>query len=290
VHISLHLAALALSVTPPQEALDAGLAGHAPGAERAVWASALLAGAPYRLSPLGEGSGPDPDPRFRLDAFDCVTFVETVLALSTAGSTAEAARLLDDVRYHGPPDFAHRNHYVEAQWLPSLVEKGWLEPATRRVAPGAAVRVEKRLDASLWRAAERAGHALPGLPPERRPVGTFALDVVPLARAKELAARLEPGLVLLVVREDRSDRPFLVTHMGLLVADARGRRYLRHASDVPGVMKVRDEPLEAFLSRHARQRGWPVAGISLWAIRDATARARAILGPEAGPPRAPVER
>ncbi len=290
MHISLHLAVLALSMTPPEAALDAGLAAHAPGAERAVWASALLAGAPYRLSPLGEGRGPDPDPRFRLDAFDCVTFVETALALGSAASVAEAARLLDDVRYHGSPDFAHRNHYVEAQWLPSLVEKGWLEPATRRVAPEVAVRVEKRLDAALWRAAERAGHVLPGLPPERRPTGTFALDMVPLAQARAIAPRLEPGLVLLVLREDRADRPFRVTHMGLVVADTRGRRYLRHASDVTGVMKVRDEPLDAFLSRNARQRGWPVAGISLWGIRDATARARAILGPEAGPPRAPVER
>ncbi|HEU4384378.1 MAG TPA: N-acetylmuramoyl-L-alanine amidase-like domain-containing protein [Anaeromyxobacteraceae bacterium] len=290
MHISLHLAALALGVAHPEAALDEGLLARPAGAERALWASALLAGAPYRLSPLGEGAGPDPDPRFRLDAFDCVTFVETALALSAAGSVAQAARLLDDVRYAGPPDFAHRNHYVEAQWLPSLVEKGWIEPATRRVAPESAVRVEKRLDAALWRAAERAGHVLPDLPPSRRPAGTFAIDMLPLPRAREMAPRLEPGLVLLVIREDRADRPYRVSHMGLVVADARGRRYLRHASDVPRVMKVRDEPLDAFLSRHARQTSWPVTGVSLWAIRDATARARTLLGPEAGPPRAPVER
>lgn len=290
MHISLHVAAIALVAVQPEAALDEGLAGRPPGADRAVWASALLAGAPYRLSPLGEGSGPDPDPRFRLDAFDCVTFVETALALGSAGSVAEAARLLDDVRYHGPPDFAHRSHYVEAQWLPSLVEKGWLAPATRRVAPELAVRAQKRLDPALWRAAERSGHLLPDLPPAMRPMGTFALDLVPLARAREIAARLEPGLVLLVVREDRPDRPYRVTHMGLVVTDARGRRYLRHASDVPGVLRVRDEPLDAFLARNARQQGWKVAGVSLWTIRDATARARALLGPAAGPPRAPVER
>ncbi len=289
MHISLHVAALAFAAGHPEAALDEGLAARAAGAERAVWASALLVGAPYRLSPLGEGSGPDPDPRFRLDAFDCVTLVETALALGSAASVAEAARLLDDVRYRGPPDFAHRNHYVEAQWLPSLVEKGWLEPATRRVDPDRAVRIEKRLDAASWRAAERGGHALRHLPAEQRPVGTFALDMLPLARARQIAPRLEPGLVLLVVRQDRQDRPYRVTHMGLVVADGRGRRYLRHASDVPGALKVRDEPLEAFLARNARQRDWPVAGVSLWAIRDATARARAVLGPAAGAPRAPVQ-
>src|SRR5512147_642920 len=101
----------------PEPALDAGLAARAAGAPRAVWASGLLVGAPYRVSPLGEGSGIDRDPRFRLDAFDCQTLVETAIALGNARSVAEARVLLDDLRYEGPPDFQHRNHYVEAQWL-----------------------------------------------------------------------------------------------------------------------------------------------------------------------------
>ncbi len=41
-------------------------------------------GTPYLLSPLGEGKGIDPDPLYRFDKFDCLTFVETVLAKSYA--------------------------------------------------------------------------------------------------------------------------------------------------------------------------------------------------------------
>ena len=37
-------------------------------------------GAPYMNSPLGEDVAPDSDPLIRFDAFDCTTFVETVLA------------------------------------------------------------------------------------------------------------------------------------------------------------------------------------------------------------------
>ncbi len=277
---SLTLAALALASAagpPPEEALARAPAG----APRAVVASRSFLGAPYVLSPLGEGSGIDPDPRFRLDAFDCVTLVETAIAFANAGSAAEAARLLDDIRYDGPPDFGHRNHYLEAQWIPANVRKGWIAPATREIAGSRAVTEVKRLDARAWRAAERAGHVLPGLPADRRPLGDFRLDMVPLERLAEVAPRIPPGTILLVVRQDRPWRPYRVTHLGIVVAGPDGSRWLRHASDVPGVLRVRDERLDRFLARNARYQGWPVSGVSLYAIRDNAARAREIL---AAPP------
>lgn len=113
-----------------EERLDAGLAEHAAGPARAAWASGLLRGAAYARSPLGEGAPPDGDPRFRLDSFDCTTLVETLIALGNATSVAEARLLLDDVRYDGPPLLAHRNHLVEAQWLPVNSRKGWVENVT----------------------------------------------------------------------------------------------------------------------------------------------------------------
>jgi hypothetical protein len=43
-------------------------------------------------------------------------------------------------------------------------------------------------------------------------------------------------------------------------------------------MRVRDEPLDRFLARNARYQGWPVVGVSLWAIRgDAARRAEEVL-------------
>jgi hypothetical protein len=271
-------AALAfLLAASPEAALDAGLAAQAPGAPRAVWAAGRLLGAPYRLSPLGEGAGPDPDPRFRLDAFDCVTLVETAIALGAARSVAEARALLDDVRYDGPPDFQHRNHYLEAQWLPANARKGWIEDATGRIGGEWAMVGEKRLGPGTWRAAERAGTAVAGLEPARRPLGTFPLPLVPIDHVAGLAGRIPEGTILLVVREDRPWRPYRVTHLGIVVAGRGGERMLRHASDAPGAMRVRDEPLGRFLARNARLHGWPVVGVSLWAIRDNAARAEELL-------------
>jgi len=255
--------------------LDAALPSQSAGAERATWASALLLGAPYLPSPLGEGSGFDPDPRFRLDAFDCVTFVETAVALGSARSVEEAERLLDDVRYDGAPGYRSRSHYVESQWIPSLVKKGWLEPVTRQVAGQATARVVKHLDDAAWERAERSGHLLPGLSRGDVPKGDFALDLVPLSLLSRFASRIPNGTVLVVLREERATRPSQVSHMGIVAVRGDGTRVLRHASDVPGVMRVRDEPLEAFAHRAARHE-WKIVGVSLYRIRDNSQRAEAL--------------
>ena len=68
-------------------------------------------GARYISSPLGEGVTPDDDPLIRYDAFDCTTFVETVLADSDVEK-------LTKIRYKdGKADFIKRNHFIETDWL-----------------------------------------------------------------------------------------------------------------------------------------------------------------------------
>lgn len=68
-------------------------------------------GAKYERNPLGEEKLPDDDPIIRFDAFDCVTFVETVLA---NGDEEE----LRKIRYkNGEIGFLTRNHFIESDWL-----------------------------------------------------------------------------------------------------------------------------------------------------------------------------
>ena len=241
---------LVLVAAPP--ALDEGLRDVPAGPQRAAWAAGRLLGAPYAHSPLGEGSGVDPDPRFRLDRFDCVTLVETALALGSSTRVADAPVLLDDIRYGGPIAFESRNHSMEAQWLPSLVAKGWIEDATALVG------------------GDRARQAVEGLP-----VGAFPLSYVPLEDVPPVADRIPDGTIVLVVREARASRPYRVTHMGIVTV-AGGRRVVRHAS--PGKGRVVDEPLDAFLGRLRRFKGWPVSGLGFFRILDNTARAERLLG------------
>ena len=167
-----------------------------------------------------------------LDRFDCVTFVETVLALARAADPAGFVDELRRIRYDGGQvEWAARNHYM-TEWVrrngKTRVVKG--VPA----GPLAARRV-KPLD------------AVPGLPPRRA-----RLSSVPKARLKAWEPRLKNGDVVLFA----STRPGLdVFHCGFLVRE-RGRWKLRHASRTLG--RVADEDLSAFL-RANRMAGLIVA-------------------------------
>lgn len=256
-------------VAAVRAALDAGLPAHDAGADRATWAAGQLRGMPYGESPLGEGEGRDPDPRFRLDRFDCTSLVETAIALGAARSVAEAEPLLDAIRYAAAPGFETRNHYVEAQWLPDLAAKGWIADVTAAVGGDAATVVTVRHARSDWREEARRGKLVAGLDPERMPDGETRLALVPLGRVTAIAPRIPAGTILLVVREERKGRPSRVVHMGIVVVDGRGERLVRHASRDRG--RVVDESLARFVSRYGKQRSWPVAGFSFWEIRGGPA-------------------
>lgn len=273
--LALLLLALAAAPGPstaaPLEAAIGRALGAPAGAARASAASAPLLGARYALSPLGEGTGEDPDPRFRLDAFDCVTFVETALALGSAATLDEARRALDDIRYRSRIHLADRLHEVLSQWIPSNVAKGWIAPASREVA-GDAARVEAvTYRADRWRRLAASGQRLTGVPLDEAPVGRFEVEVVPVAALAAVAARIPDGTLLFVVRAERDDRLTRVSHAGLVVV-RDGRRLVRHASASPRVLRVVEEPLDRFVAGQRRAQRRPVVGLALFRILDARAR------------------
>jgi hypothetical protein len=272
-------AALALAASPVEAEVARALVAAPAGGARAVAATRALLGAPYLASPLGEGAGRDADPRFRLDAFDCMTFVETAVALASATSLAEARRALDDVRYAGPPGFAARNHEVLSQWIPENARKGWIAAATGALAGARARPASKEYTPASWRAVRAAGRAIPGVPRARLPIGRFDVEVVSVAEAPGLAPLLPDGAILFVVRADAPDRATRVTHAGLVVRGARGATLVRHATSTKGVGRVIEEPLDRFLRRQGRAYPrWPLEGLAVFTIRDASARVRALAG------------
>jgi hypothetical protein len=252
--------------------------------ERLGAVSAPFLGVPYLHSPLGEGEGVDPDPRLRWDQADCLTFVETVMALAVAGGRDRLLRVLDDVRYVAPPAaFANRNHFIESQWLPNNVRKGYVRDITREIGGESTLAVAKKFSAARW-SARRKPDDLP-LPVELVPQGTFTLDIVPLPVAQERVSLVPGGTLLFVVRKDLYAHPTRVTHVGLVLVQA-GRRVLRHASSRP-YGRVVDEPLGAFLARNARYDKWPVEGVALYQLRVPSERLStleaAARAPEPGP-------
>jgi hypothetical protein len=267
-------AALLLAAGPAPDRLPALLAAGAAspaGGPRAAAASAPLVGVRYRLGPLGEGRGPDPDPRFRLDAFDCVTFVETALALGAGVSEEEVRRALDDLRYGRAVDLGDRDHEVLSQWIPRNLEKGWIRPISRELAGAAAVEVASVYDRERWARLAARGQRLAGVPDHLLPIGRFTAEVVPAAALGAVEPRLPDGAVVWVVREERLDQVTRVTHGGLVVVKG-GRRFVRHASSTPGVMRVVEEPLPAFVERQRLASSRPLTGLAVFAVPDNRAR------------------
>jgi hypothetical protein len=241
-----------------------------------------LLGLPYRLGPLGEEAPPDLDPRFRLDAFDCTTYVETVLALSLAGpdaaATDEAAagetvdeaaarRWLDSIRYSGDvPSFASRRHLIDAQWIPGLIASGFVRDVTREIGGRAARSESIRLRRDTW---ERSALATDlGLPWSALPAGLHHLPYLPwrVLERDRVRAALPTTAVLSLVATPDPDLPTLVTHQALLLRLENGSLVVRHATSRRG--RVVEEPLDVFLERSAGRRSRSVVGVNVLAIVD----------------------
>lgn len=245
-----------IGALPPEVLGVASAVRDRPLPERMAAISEVLLGRPYVNDPMGEGGGHDPDPFARYDAFDCLTYAEEVLALSLAGDPAHAAAVRDDLRYDGEPSYAHRRHFMELQWVPAAVERGWLVDTTATLGP---VRhLEKVVDQATWDAwGPRSRFPIDD---EAMPSGTMALDVLTLDDALAAVDRIPPGSLVLTVREDRVGVPIWTTHVGFVVPTDDGLR-LRHATKL-GSGGTRDQSLAWYLD-HIRSYRWKVAGITV---------------------------
>jgi len=95
--------------------------------------SRLFLNKPYYLGALGEGlSGQyDQYPLYRVDVFDCLTFVETVLALSLADNLDSFKQNMKSIRYQkGRVSFVMRNHFTDLDWNNNNQRQGILKDIT----------------------------------------------------------------------------------------------------------------------------------------------------------------
>lgn len=242
-------------------------------AERLEHLTRPFIGTPYQVSPLGEGHGTDPDPRLRWDGVDCLTFVETAMAMARAESPSELLPLLDDVRYASlPPSFVNRNHFAEAQWIPNNLMKGYVADIAHEVAGAELLQIETSFGPERWDQQRRPGLELGR---EDIPRGTYGLNVIPLSIARERTEQIPAGTLLFVVRRDDVYEPTMITHVGIVIDGPKGK-VLRHAAQKP-YMRVIDERLETFLWRNSRYTKRPVVGVALYEVLDAPSAPTALI-------------
>lgn len=243
------------------------MATASPGSlpERLEAVTRPLVGKAYVRSPLGEGAGIDPDPRFRLDAFDCTTFVETAIALAESPDEDAAQRRLDAIRYEGPPSFETRRHLMESQWIPNLVRDNVLTDITREVGGAKTNQLKLVMTKERW-AKRRVAKKLQ-LATEHVPEGTFELDYITAKDLEASAAKVPPGTVINILRIEVPWSPVVITHQGIVISRPGSKtRWVRHAS--PVLKRVIDEPLASMMKRYQKPRKWPIAGVNLLRVNE----------------------
>ena len=243
--------------------------------------SALFLGVPYKLGPLGEGPDGefDRDPLIRFDAFDCTTFVETVMALALESDLDAAARTLQKIRYKdGQIGYATRNHFIGLDWVPNNVRAGSLRDITadvagpqRRQGPQDHLQEElvpAQISGQSRRRLHQGREAAPRLQAAAsgQPVAGSARDAERAAAegAASALANIPSGTIANLVHADRRDKGTMVSHQVFLIKKSDGW-YVRHAASGKA---VEDDPI-AILGRY-RDLRWRLIGLNLDVLRDPT--------------------
>lgn len=179
-------------------------------------------GRAYKQSPLIGSSETAEVLTACLDGFDCVTYIETVLALARATKVDEFIEWLRKIRYEdGRIHWGRRNHYM-IQWIRNNVHGDTIEPTKM---PGVAI-VSK----------ERVLNVVPGLKPQR-----VRIKCLPKAALPRIESHFHTGDLMFFV----STRKHLdVFHAGIIVCNGT-HALIRHASRSEGV--VVEQKLSEFL-------------------------------------------
>lgn len=176
----------------------------------------------YKQDPL-IGSADTPEVfTASLDGFDCITYIETILALARASNVDDFTEWLRKIRYEqGRIQWERRNHYMTL-WIRNNVREGIVRPVSMPTVPILSM--------------ERVLNVVPGLDPQRTRV-----KCVPKAAVPRRERYLQSGdLIFFASTRKNLD----VFHAGIIVRDGKRVR-MRHASRSQGF--VVEQELSEFL-------------------------------------------
>jgi len=204
-----------------QELLSKAKSEHSAAGRVEAFAGRFL-GYPYQPNPLIGSADTAEAFTASFDGFDCVTYIETVLALARASSVNEFIESLRKIRYErGSIQWARRNHFM-TDWLRNNEREGVVRPVSMRALP-----IVKR---------ERVLNGVAGLAARRTRVRCVPKPAMPL-----VVPYLQTGdLICFASTRKNLD----VFHAGIIVLDGK-RILMRHASRSAGL--VVEQELSEFL-------------------------------------------
>jgi len=174
---------------------------------------------PYAASPLGEGMAGkyDNDPLFDLESFDCMTYVEQILALTISKSANKFLHNLIRIRYkNGNINFGSRNHFVVSDWIEN---NSWLfNNITVKIGSKYVLKMYKNIDKGFF--LNQSGIDTTSS------ITRHEIDYIPVQYSMDVEDKLKTGDIICFVT--RKSQVF-VNHMGFIVIK-NNRIYIRHAS------------------------------------------------------------
>jgi hypothetical protein len=168
-------------------------------------------GLPYQPNPLIGSADTAEVFTASLDGFDCVTYIETVIALARASNVDEFTEWLRKIRYErGRIQWDRRNHYM-TDWIRNNLREGIVKPISMPTVP------------TLSR--ERILNVVPGLRPQRT-----RIKCVPKPGLLRLERYLQSGDLIFFASTRKNLDMF---HAGIIVRD-NNNVSMRHASRSQG--------------------------------------------------------
>ncbi len=226
--------------------------------DRVDYYSNYFLGKPYLAGAQGEGVDGEFDrsPLYRFDCFDCVTYVNNVLALSLSKSSAEFERNLLKINYYNStPTYEKRFHFMSCDWNTQNQKNKIVKDITKTVldANGEVLAIEAigDIDKPNWYCFQKKRvpdsacvevASIPFLPLDKifdahRIADTYILSQIPHASIIEI---VRPNWDL----RDKIGTKLHVSHLGF-VFQKNNQLVFRHASSKQSV--VVEVPLLKYL-------------------------------------------
>lgn len=238
--------------------------------------SSFFKGSIYKGDPLGEGSKAlyDSDPLFSFNEFDCLTYIETVTALSLSKDEDSFRKIIKKIRYeNGNVSFISRNHFMSADWIPNNTKEGFIQDITEDIASVkvATALIEKsnwysKMKEYRFTVSKNKSELFAKLKEETKDIKDekVSINYIPLEIIfgdPSLIKQIPSGAIINIVRS--WDLEESISHTGF-VFQKDSVTILRHASYVD--KKVVDVNLLKYLLKYKESK--TVKGINILRIKD----------------------
>jgi hypothetical protein len=191
--------------------------------------------------------------RYTLDSLDCVTFVETTLALSlickrNSSSLKDFEKELTRIRYKSGEiiDYSSRLHYT-SEWIRDNVQKGILIALTKQLGGDSPVGKVNFMseNPSLYKALKNDEIMRQKIKENEKLINSNPVFYIPKSKVSDIENKIESGYVICIAA---SKKGLDYSHLGFAYRDA-GKVRLLHASSAQKKV-ILDESISAYLSKH----------------------------------------